>query len=59
MAAASLNTIVRANVEAIKNFEVEYPKIIEGLRKSLVFKETVFVGVCAFTFEKEAAITEG
>ena len=47
------------NVEAIKNFEVEYPKIIEGLRKSLVFKETVFVGVCAFTFEKEAAITEG
>ena len=46
------------DVSAIKNFEVKYPSIIEGLRKSLVFKETVFLGVCAYTFEKEAALTE-
>ena len=46
------------NVPAIKNFEEKYPDIIKGLRKSLVFKETVFLGVCAYTFEKEAAITE-
>ena len=46
------------DVPAIKNFECKYPDIIEGLRKSLVFKETVFLGVCAYTFEKEAALTE-
>ena len=46
------------DVPAIKNFEAKYPGIIEGLRKSLVFKETVFLGVCAYTFEKEAALTE-
>ena len=46
------------DVSAIKNFETKYSNIIEGLRKSLVFKETVFLGVCAYTFEKEAALTE-
>ncbi len=46
------------DVSAIKNFEAKYSNIIEGLRKSLVFKETVFLGVCAYTFEKEAALTE-
>ena len=46
------------NVPAIKNFELKYLEIIKGLRKSLVFKETVFLGVCAYTFEKEAALTE-
>ena len=46
------------DVSAIKNFEAKYSNIIEGLRKSLVFKETVFLGVCSYTFEKEAALTE-
>tara|TARA_A100001011_G_scaffold368108_1_gene422091 strand:+ start:374 stop:685 length:312 start_codon:yes stop_codon:yes gene_type:complete len=45
-------------VESVKKFEMRYPEIIKGLRKSLVFKETVFIGVCAFTFEQEAALTE-
>ncbi len=46
------------NSNSIKNFEIKYSEIIKGLRNSLVFKETVFLGVCAFTFEKEAALTE-
>ena len=46
------------DVSSIKLFEQKYPQIIESLRKSLVFKESVFVGVCAFTFEQEAALTE-
>ena len=46
------------DVSSIKLFEQKYPQIIESLRKSLVFKESVFVGVCAYTYEKEAASTE-
>jgi len=46
------------DVSSIKLFEQKYPQIIESLRKSLVFKESVFVGVCAYTFEQEAALTE-
>ena len=32
--------------------------IIADLKGSLVFKENNFVGVCTFTYEKEAASTE-
>ena len=54
-----LNLLIKfEDVSSIKLFEQKYPQIIESLRKSLVFKESVFVGVCAFTFEQEAALTE-
>ena len=54
-----LNLLVKfEDVSSIKLFEQKYPQIIESLRKSLVFKESVFVGVCAYTFEQEAALTE-
>ena len=35
-----------------------YINIIADLKGSLVFKENNFVGVCTFTYEKEAASTE-
>ena len=46
------------NPEALKNFETNYINIIADLIGSLVFKENNFVGVCTFTYEKEAASTE-
>ncbi len=46
------------NSSSIKDFEKKFDDIIKGLRNSLVFKETVFLGVCAYTFEKEASLTE-
>ena len=46
------------NPEALKNFETNYINIIADLKGSLVFKENNFVGVCTFTYEKEAASTE-
>tara|TARA_X000001036_G_scaffold438618_1_gene486965 strand:- start:1319 stop:1630 length:312 start_codon:yes stop_codon:yes gene_type:complete len=55
-----MNVLIKfESVNAVKVFEGKYPDIIKALRRSLVFKETVFVGVCAFTFEQEAALTEG
>ena len=46
------------NPEALRNFESNYINIISDLKGSLVFKENNFVGVCTFTYEKEAASTE-
>ena len=46
------------NPEALKNFESNYINIIADLKGSLVFKENNCVGVCTFTYEKEAASTE-
>ena len=46
------------NPEALKNFETNYINIIADLKGSLVFKENNFVGVCAYTYEKEATLTE-
>ena len=46
------------NPDALKNFESNYINIIADLKGSLVFKENNFVGVCTFTYEKEAASTE-
>ncbi len=46
------------NPEALKNFETNYINIIADLKGSLVFKENNFIGVCTFTYEKEAASTE-
>ena len=46
------------NPEALKKFETNYINIIADLKGSLVFKENNFVGVCTFTYEKEAANTE-
>ena len=46
------------NPEALKNFETNYVDIISDLKGSLVFKENNFVGVCTFTYEKEATSTE-
>lgn len=46
------------NPEALKNFESNYINIIADLKGSLVFKENNFVGVCAYTYEKEATLTE-
>ena len=44
--------------DGVKHFSRRYPDIVNGLRKNLPFTEKTFVGVCAFTFEKEAALTE-
>ena len=44
--------------DALKKFESRYIDIIADLKGSLVFKENNFVGVCTFTYEKEAASTE-
>ncbi len=39
-------------------FEEKYDNIISDLKKSLVFKENNFIGVCAFTYEKEAITSD-
>jgi hypothetical protein len=46
------------NPDALNKFEENYISIIADLKESLVFKENNFVGVCAYTYEKEAASTE-
>ena len=46
------------NPDALKNFENNYINIIADLKGGLVFKENNFVGVCTFTYEKEAASTK-
>ncbi len=46
------------NPQAVKKFDDNYISIIADLKESLVFKENNFVGVCTFTYEKEAASTE-
>ena len=46
------------NPNAVNKFEESYNTIIADLRQSLVFKENNFVGVCTFTYEKEAATTD-
>ena len=46
------------NANSLNKFEQNYEKIISDLKKSLVFKENNFTGVCAFTYEKEAISTE-
>ena len=43
---------------AINKLETNYEEIISDLKKSLAFKENNFVGVCAYTYEKEATLTE-
>jgi len=45
------------NPNAVNKFEESYKTIIADLKQSLVFKENNFVGVCTFTYEKEAATT--
>ena len=45
------------NADALNKFEDNYRFMIADLKKSLVFKENNFVGVCTFTYEKEAAST--
>ena len=46
------------NPDAVNQFENNYVNIISDLKESLVFKENNFVGVCTFTYEKEATSTE-
>ena len=46
------------NPDALKSFESNYLNIIADLKGSQVFKENNFVGVCTFTYEKEATSTE-
>ena len=46
------------NPDAVNQFENNYVNIISDLKESLVFKENNFVGVCAYTYEKEAVTTE-
>ena len=46
------------NSNSLNKFETDYEDIISDLKKSLAFKENNFVGVCTFTYEKEAASTE-
>jgi|TARA_B100001093_G_scaffold351389_1_gene335889 hypothetical protein len=54
-----LNVSIKfGSAEALKKFESRYIVIIADLKGSLVFKENNFVGVCTFTYEKEAVSTE-
>jgi len=46
------------NPNAVNKIEESYKTIIADLKQSLVFKENNFVGVCTFTYEKEAATTD-
>ena len=46
------------NTNSVNKFEESYKTIIADLKQSLVFKENNFVGVCTFTYEKEAATTD-
>ena len=54
-----LNVSIKfGNPESLKKFESRYIDIIADLKGILVFKVNNFVGVCTFTYEKEAASTE-
>ncbi len=46
------------NSSSLNKFESNYKYFISDLKKSLAFKENNFIGVCAYTYEKEATLTE-
>tara|TARA_B100000989_G_C19482238_1_gene445692 strand:- start:550 stop:861 length:312 start_codon:yes stop_codon:yes gene_type:complete len=53
-----LNVLFKfSNADSLKHFEENYKNIITDLKKSFTFKENNFVGVCAYSFEKEATVT--
>ena len=57
--AGDLNVSIKfENSNAVNKFEENYKDIIAELKQSLVFKENNFIGVCTFTYEKEAASTQ-
>ncbi len=45
------------NSDSLKKFEENYKNIISDLKQSFTFKENNFIGVCAYSFEKEAVVT--
>ena len=45
------------NADSLRNFEENYKNIIFDLKQSFTFKENNFVGICAYSFEKEATVT--
>ena len=44
-------------MDALKNFERELPKILEDTKKAFVHKYSRFSGVCVLSFEREAMST--
>ncbi len=53
-----LNVLFKfSNANSLKIFEENYKNIICDLKQSFTFKENNFVGVCAYSFEKEATVT--
>ena len=53
-----LNVLFKfSNADSLKNFEENYKNIISDLKQSFTFKENNFVGICAYSFEKEATVT--
>tara|TARA_B100000989_G_scaffold203148_1_gene153735 strand:+ start:353 stop:664 length:312 start_codon:yes stop_codon:yes gene_type:complete len=46
-----------SDADSLKKFEENYQNIISDLKQSLTFKENNFIGVCAYSFEKEAIVT--
>ncbi len=53
-----LNVLFKfSNADSLRNFEENYKNIISDLKQSFTFKENNFVGICAYSFEKEATVT--
>ena len=53
-----LNVLFKfSNADSLKHFEENYKNIILDLKQSFTFKENNFIGVCAYSFEKEATVT--
>ena len=53
-----LNVLFKfSNADSLKHFEETYKNIISDLKQSFTFKENNFIGVCAYSFEKEATVT--
>lgn len=53
-----LNVLFKfSNADSLKHFEENYKNIISDLKQSFTFKENNFIGVCAYSFEKEATVT--
>ena len=53
-----LNVLFKfSNADSLKHFEENYKNIISDLKQSFTFKENNFVGICAYSFEKEATVT--
>ncbi len=53
-----LNVLFKfSNADSLKNFEENYKNVISDLKQSFTFKENNFVGICAYSFEKEATVT--